>query len=118
MESYLNSTSKKSLDSIICYLKNTKEYKMVNEYKKEIYNNKKLMYLIEEIKTIQKEYVKSNYSDNLKYKLDYKLEKLNSDSIYQTYSYYLEKVNGMISLVKNELNDYFENIVNSIRLED
>ncbi len=117
MESYLSNNSKESLEKIINYIKNTKEYQKVKEYKKKMHNKEELMTLIEEIKLLQKKYVKSSYNKKIKEELDIKLNNLNNDRDYLTYNYYLEKVNEMIDLVKNEFNDYFENITNHINLD-
>ena len=44
---------------------------------------------------------------------DENIEKLNTIPIYVVYMQYLEKVNEMINLVKDELNDYFVDILNN-----
>ena len=75
------------------------------------------MTLIEEVKSLQKKYIKNSYDEKVKEELNKKINKLNKDNDYLTYNYYLEKVNEMIDLVKNELNDYFENMTNNINLE-
>ena len=45
--------------------------------------------------------------------LNENIEKLNTIPIYVVYMQYLEKVNEMINIVKDELNDYFVDILNN-----
>ena len=75
----MNNDTKKSLEELIDYIKNTEDYKQV---------------LI------------------LKEELDNKLNLLNNNKLFVTYSYHLDKVNDMIKLVKDELNEYFYEITN------
>ena len=100
----------KELDELVSYIKNTSSYKNCISIKKKMDENEEICSLIEKIKSLQKKYVKSNYDDSIKEELD-KLEfKLNSIPIYVEYNNNLEKVNEMIDLVKDELNDYFTDL--------
>ena len=100
----------KELDELVSYIKNTSSYKNCISIKKKMDKNEEICSLIEKIKSLQKKYVKSNYDDSIKEELD-KLEfKLNSIPIYVEYNNNLEKVNEMIDLVKDELNDYFTDL--------
>ncbi len=57
---------------------------------------------------LQKQYVKGNYSDEaVKLELDLKEKRLEGIPLYIEYMNYLERVNEMINLVKDELNAYF-----------
>lgn len=102
----------KALDDIVSYIKTSDDYKKCVELKEKMSQNKELCSLIEEIKTTQKKYVKSNYDDNIKVKLDNLENKLNEIPIYVIYMQHLSKVNEMINLVKDELNDYFYKLLN------
>ena len=73
--------------------------------------NTELTDLIEEVKSLQKEYIKTNSTD-IKKKLDEKTSKLEEYPIYNSYNKYLEEVNHMISYVNDELNDYFDKVIN------
>lgn len=75
-------------------------------------NNSSLMELINNIKKLQKKYVATNDEKVLSI-LNENIEKLNTIPIYVVYMQYLEKVNEMINLVKDELNDYFVDILNN-----
>lgn len=108
----MNKDTKKSLEQLIEYIKNTEDYKQVLILKNDIDNDKELKKLIEEVRTYQKKYVKSSFNEEIKKELDKKLEELNSNKLFVTYSYHLDKVNDMIKLVKDELNEYFYQITN------
>lgn len=112
MEKCVNKETKESLEELINYIKSTEDYKKAINLKEEIDKDNELKKLISEVKKIQKEYVRSNFDDKIKEKLDKKLELLNSNKLFVTYTYYLDKVNDMIKLVKSELNNYFEKITN------
>lgn len=100
----------KELDELVSYIKNTSSYKNCISIKKKMDKNEEICSLIEEIKSLQKKYVKSNYDDSIKEKLDKLESKLNSIPIYVEYNNNLEEVNKMIDLIKDELNDYFTDL--------
>lgn len=97
----------KIIDELTDTIINSKEYKNVIELKKKMETNQELIVLINEVKTLQKKYVKSNYDEQLKEKLEIKEKELSSVPIYSIYNENLNKVNEMINLVKDELNNYF-----------
>ena len=101
----------KELDELVSYIKNTSSYKKCIFIKEKMDKNEEICSLIEEIKSLQKKYVKSNYDDSIKKELDSLESKLNSIPIYVEYNNNLEEVNKMIDLVKDELNDYFTDLL-------
>ena len=101
----------RSLDNVVNCIKNSKEYKKCLELKEKMDSNSEINDLVKKIKLKQKKYIKSNDSDILK-ELDELEERLNSIPIYHTYLENLEIVNNMINYVKDELNDYFVNLLN------
>lgn len=107
MENFYN-----SLDELIDYIKNTIEYKKCLELKSKMSSNSNINSLIDNIKNLQKKYIKSNYDSDIKLELDELNEELNNIPIYITYTEYLDRVNEMISYVNDELSDYFYNILN------
>ncbi len=107
----LNKEIEKDLDNIINYIINSKEYIKCIEIKKKMKNNKKIQSLINEIKTLQKKYIRES-DESIKKELEIKEKELNEIPIYAEYNNNLEVVNNMINLVKDELNDYFYNILN------
>ena len=101
----------KSLDEVVDCIKNSKEYKKCIELKEKMKSNEEVTSLVKEIKTKQKEYIKSN-DPNILSELKSLENSLNSIPIYHVYTINLEKVNEMINYVKDELNDYFLELLN------
>lgn len=99
------------LNRVIDYIINSDSYKKCLELRDKMPKNKELMSLIDEIKSLQKKYMKSKSKD-IKKELDEKTDKLLNIPIYYKYNQKLEEVNNMISYVEDELNDYFERVVN------
>lgn len=102
----------KAVDEIISCIKESKDYKKCLELKEQMDNNDEVKKLVEEVKNLQKKYIKSNYDDNIKRELDASEEKLNAIPIYVVYNQYLNKVNENISIINDRLNDYFYNLFN------
>ena len=101
----------KSLDEVVLCIKESKEYKKCLELKEKMNSNNEINSLVKEIKLKQKKYIKSNDSNILR-ELNELEEKLNCVPIYHVYTENLEKVNDMINYVKDELNDYFVELLN------
>ncbi len=101
-----------AVDDVVNYIKLSDEYKNCVFLKDKMSKNQELTLLIEKIKKIQKEYVKSNYDKNIKQELDKLNNKLEEIPIYNIYLENLKKVNLMIDYVKDELNDYFYKLFN------
>lgn len=108
----LNKEQKEKLEDIIEYIINSIEYKKCIEIKNIMKSNTNINKLINDIKILQKKYIKNNYDKELKLELNRKEEELNKIPIYVEYNLNLSKVNEMINLVKEELNDYFYNKLN------
>ena len=103
----------KELSELVSYIKNTPSYKKCISIKEQMDKNEEICKLVGDIKILQKKYVKSNYLDkDLKDQLDILEDKLNNIPIYVEYMNNLEEVNKMIEYVKDELNDYFSNLLN------
>ena len=117
MERYLNNNSSEKLDKIIKYIMNSKPYIKVKELKEKMKKDTSLMNLINDVKALQKTYIKSGKDKKIKKDLDEKLNHLNKNNLYAEYNYYLEQVNKMIDFVNEELNAYFHNLTNNIVLD-
>ena len=100
-----------SLEEVVSCIKNSKEYKIVIELKNKMSTNEEINSLVREIKIKQKKYIKSNDS-NIKDELDQLEKRLDEIPIYHIYLENLEKVNEMINYVKDELNQYFDILLN------
>ena len=101
----------KSLDEVVDCIKNSKEYKKCIELKEKMDSNDDINKLVKEIKLKQKKYIRTNDS-NILSELNELEEKLNSIPIYHIYLDNLGEVNKMINYVKDELNDYFQELLN------
>ena len=99
------------LNKVIDYITNTESYQNTIKLREQMNNNKELNDLIEEIKSLQKKYIKNN-SVSIKQELDEKTKELEEYPIYNIYNKNLEEVNQMIDYVNDELNDYFEKVIN------
>ena len=99
------------LNKVIDYIINSDSYKKCLELRDKMSKNSEIMSLIDEIKSLQKKYMKSK-SQDIKKELDEKTDNLLNIPIYYKYNQKLEEVNNMISYVEDELNDYFERVVN------
>lgn len=102
----------KALDEVIKCITMSNEYKKCIELKDKMSKNEELINLIEQVKIKQKQYVKSNFAQSIKVELELLENRLNEVPIYAVYMHNLEIVNEKINLVKDELNQYFFEILN------
>lgn len=100
-----------ALNEVINTIINSDDYKKCIELKNTMSSNEELVSLIEKIKKLQKKYVNTNDQEIL-VELEKLEEELNNIPIYVIYMQYLEKVNEKIEFVKDELNDYFYEVLN------
>lgn len=100
-----------ALNEVINTIINSDDYKKCIELKNTMSSNEKLVSLIEKIKKLQKKYVNTNDQEILA-ELEKLEEELNNIPIYVIYMQYLEKVNEKIEFVKDELNNYFYEVLN------
>lgn len=101
----------KRIDEVVDCIKESKEYKKCIELKEKMSTNSEINSLVKEIKLKQKKYIRTNDS-NILSELNELEERLNSLPIYHVYTENLEKVNEYINYVKDELNDYFNELLN------
>ncbi len=102
----------KKLDDVILCIKESIEYKNVIDIKKKMDSNEELKKKINDIKLLQKKYVKSNYDSSVKKYLDKLNDELLEVPIYRIYLDNLSVVNEKIEYVKDSLNDYFYDLFN------
>lgn len=102
----------KKLDDVILCIKESIEYKNVIDIKKKMNSNEELKKKINDIKLLQKKYVKSNYDSSVKKDLDKLNDELLEVPIYRIYLDNLSVVNEKIEYVKDSLNDYFYDLFN------
>lgn len=97
----------KSIDELVNSIISSKEYKACIELKEKMNDNKELITLVNNVKKLQKQYVKSNYDEKIKKEIEKCEKELNSIPIYSMYNENLNIVNERISIIKDELNNYF-----------
>lgn len=102
----------KNIDELIDIIINSKEYQTCINLKKQMSSNNELIVLINDVKNLQKKYIKSNYNDEVKQELIDKEDKLNQIPIYNIYNENLQIVNNLINIINDELNSYFYNKLN------
>lgn len=102
----------KSLEEVISCITNSLEYQKCLEIKNKMNQNQELMALIQNVKVLQKKYVRSHYDSTIKDELDALEKQLNQIPIYVVYLQNLEIVNDKINYVKDSLNDYFYQLMN------
>ena len=102
----------KELNDLVDYIKNTSEYKTCIDLKRQMSSNEEVTALVKKVKELQKKYIKSNYDKEVKKELDIANERLSNIPVYVVYKQNLEKVNEMINIVKDELNNYFDKLLN------
>lgn len=103
---------RESLEDVVSYIIQNEDYQECIRLKEQMSKNEDVVLLVEKIKSLQKKYIRNHYSMELKKELDELEEQLNAIPIYHIYNEYLVKVNEMIEYVKDELNDYFYQVVN------
>lgn len=101
-----------ALDAVIQCIITSKDYQKCISLQKQMRDDQEVMNLIEEVKKSQKKYIRSGYDSSIKQELDRVTTKLMEIPIYHTYQESLERVNEMISYVRESLNDYFTQILN------
>lgn len=99
----------KALGDVIAVITNSDDYQQCLQLKNKMKKNQELMELIENLKTAQKEYVKNGVG---KEKIAFLEEKLYQYPIYLVYMEHLGKVNDMLSYVEEDLNDFFNQLMN------
>ena len=102
----------RALNDVVDYIKDSNEYKTCLDLKKRMSDNEEVNALVRQVKLLQQKYIKSNYNKEIKKELDEINKRLNDIPIYVIYKQNLEKVNNMINTVKDELNNYFDDLLN------
>lgn len=104
------------VDEIIDIIKNSDEYQKYIEVSNKMKNNKDIMNLIDEVKSLQKKLVKEESLGKditlIDKEINNKLKLLEEYPIYLDYIYLQEDLNNSISLVKTSIEKYINNITN------
>ncbi|MBR3211413.1 MAG: YlbF family regulator [Bacilli bacterium] len=103
----------KAIDAVIDCIISSKDYQMCISLQEQMKDNQEIMEAIQQVKKLQKKYIRSGYDTSIKQELDQCTQSLMEIPIYHLYQDSLEKVNEMICFVKESLNDYFSDKLNS-----
>ena len=108
-----NEEIEKKAKELVQAIKNDDKYKEYMNLRQKLTENKDIMAKIQEIKRLQKEYVKGAYLDK---KIETKLNNLNKElEQYPIYKEYLAKekeINNILINISEGLNIIFNNILN------
>lgn len=102
----------KDLADLISSITESDDFKECIRLKKKMEDSSEIKELVETIKTLQKKYVCTDDSE-VKEELDKVQNKLDNIPLYVSYQKRLMEVNRKLDLIKDELNEYFYNVVNS-----
>lgn len=104
------------IEEIVNIIKNSEEYQKYIEVSNKMKNNKEIMNLIDEVKSLQKNLVKEQALSNdislIDEEINKKLKQLEEYPIYLEYTYLQEDLDNSISLVKTSIEKYINNITN------
>lgn len=102
----------KDLADLISSITESDDFKECIRLKKKMEDSSEIKELVETIKTLQKKYVRTDDFE-VKEELDKVQNKLDNIPLYVSYQKRLMEVNRKLDLIKDELNEYFYNVVNS-----
>ena len=102
-----------ALDELILSITETDDFKDCIRIKEKMSTNEEIQGLIDSIKKLQKKYVRT-MDDDIKKQLQDVQEQLDNIPLYNSYQKKLLDINKKIDFIKEELNDYFYNVVNNI----
>lgn len=98
---------------IIEYIQTTESYQNYLKARKILEQNEKIMNLIQDIKTLQKELVKNqSKKEELDLKIKEKLNILNTEPSYLEYQTYQDEINNLLTIFENKINKYFFDVFN------
>ncbi len=107
----LANKTEEDLLKIVNFVKNSEEYKKTIYYKELIANDKELTSKIDRLKELQMKYVRTK-DYNVKNELDSLNNELSNNTNFTLYNFYLDKVNNYIDIIKDNFNNYFDNLFN------
>ena len=116
MVNFVNKEILDKVDEIVTNIKNGKKYQDYLFLKDKLNNNEKVTILISDIKKIQKEIVKKEVLKQdikeLEEELNKKISLLNQIPLYSEFIEVQEDLNNTYQLLKQELDNYFTNLLN------
>lgn len=101
----------KAIEEVVSSITESDAFKECIRLKRKMEENKEIMELVETIKKLQKKYVRT-LDDDVKEELEKNQNRLEDIPIYNSYQKKLDEVNKSIDFIKDEMNDYFDKVVN------
>lgn len=101
----------KAISEVISAITDSPEFKECIRLKEKMDQNSEIKELVETVKKLQKKYVRTQ-DEQVKEELDKVQERLDSIPLYDSYQKKLAEVNRKIDFIKDEMNNYFYNVVN------
>ena len=101
----------KAVSEVVSAITDSVEFKECIRLKEKMDQNSEIKELVETVKKLQKKYVRTQ-EESVKEELDKVQERLDSIPLYDSYQKKLAEVNRKIDFIKDELNNYFYNVVN------
>lgn len=99
-------------DGLVSLIKESSDYKRYLSLEKKMKENSKIMGLVNEIKSLQKEIVKREYKkmpiSELEDKIESNLKELSTYQIYTEYTYLQEDLNEMFQNIKYVIEHFIE----------
>lgn len=108
-----NEEIKKRAEELVKALKEDKRYQEYITLRDELKNNKDILDKMQEIKSLQKKYVKSAYLDkDIELKIKELTKELEQNSLYREYLIKEKEINNILMTITEGLNVTFNNILN------
>ena len=101
-----------AIDEVISCIVESADYQNCLSYQEKMKDNPEITTLIQKVKDTQKKYVKSGYAPSILEELETYQKQLDEIPIYKMYQQSLDRVNEMISYVRESLNQYFSSLLN------
>lgn len=100
------------VNELVKAFQNSLDYQRYQKLKKEIFDNKQAMELIEDIRVCQKKIINNIDDYDYEKRIKDNLNLLKEISPYEEFLELGEKINSLMDVVMDKLNDFFETSVN------
>ena len=101
----------KVIEEVVSSITESDAFRECIRLKSRMEENEEIVELVETIKKLQKKYVRT-LDDDIKEEISVKQKKLDNIPFYNSYQKKLDEVNKKIDFIKEEMNDYFDKVVN------
>ena len=101
----------KAIEEVVSSITESDAFRECIRLKARMEENEEIVELVETIKKLQKKYVRT-LDDDIKEEISVKQKQLDNIPFYNSYQKKLDEVNKKIDFIKEEMNDYFDKVVN------